>query len=176
MGGHHPIIEGLNRIKRWKKSKCSLYAWAETSIFFCLQKSVVLVLELLNSDQDFIHHSPTLRPLNLGWIMYTTWRRKWQPTPVTLLGKSHGQRSLVDYSPWDHKESDTTEWLHLCIPLAFLVLQLADGGSWDFSNKCLLISLSLSVCIYISPWFCFFGELRLTHAWFLLFLWCASGS
>ena len=111
MGGHHPIIEGLNRIKRWKKSKCSLYAWAETSIFFCLQKSVVLVLELLNSDQDFIHHSPTLRPLNLGWIMYTTWRRKWQPTPVTLLGKSHGQRSLVDYSPRGHKESDTTERL-----------------------------------------------------------------
>ena len=31
------------------------------------------------------------------------WRRKWQPTPVFLPGKSHGQRSLVGYSPWDHK-------------------------------------------------------------------------
>ena len=31
---------------------------------------------------------------------------------VLLPGKSHGQRSLVDYSPWDHKESDTTEQLH----------------------------------------------------------------
>ena len=30
-------------------------------------------------------------------------RRKWQPTPVFLLGKSHGQRSLVGYSPWSHK-------------------------------------------------------------------------
>ena len=40
------------------------------------------------------------------------WRRKWQPTPVLLPGKSHRQRSLVDYSPWDHKESDTTERLH----------------------------------------------------------------
>ena len=28
------------------------------------------------------------------------WRRKWQTTPVFLLGKSHGQRSLVGYSPW----------------------------------------------------------------------------
>ena len=28
------------------------------------------------------------------------WRRKWQPTPVPLPGKSHGQRSLVGYSPW----------------------------------------------------------------------------
>jgi len=40
------------------------------------------------------------------------WRRKWQPTPVLLPGKSHGQRSIVDYSPWGRKESDTTEWLH----------------------------------------------------------------
>ena len=33
----------------------------------------------------------------------------WQPTPVFLLGESHGQWSLVDRSPWGHKESDTTE-------------------------------------------------------------------
>ena len=37
------------------------------------------------------------------------WRRKWQPTPVFLPGKSHGLRSLVGYSPWGCKESDTTE-------------------------------------------------------------------
>ena len=36
---------------------------------------------------------------------------KWQPTPVFLPGKSHGQRSLVGYSPWGCKESDTTEQL-----------------------------------------------------------------
>ena len=41
------------------------------------------------------------------------WRRKWQPTPVFLPGESHGQRSLVGYSPWGRKESDTTERLHL---------------------------------------------------------------
>ena len=33
------------------------------------------------------------------------WRRKWQPTPVFLFGKSHGERSLVSYSPWGQKES-----------------------------------------------------------------------
>jgi len=27
------------------------------------------------------------------------WRKKWQPTPVFLPGKSHGQRSLEGYSP-----------------------------------------------------------------------------
>ena len=37
------------------------------------------------------------------------WRRKWQSTPVFLPGEAHGQRSLVGYSPWAHKESDTTE-------------------------------------------------------------------
>jgi len=41
------------------------------------------------------------------------WRRKWQSIPVLLPGKSHGQRSLVGYSPWGRKESDTTEQLHL---------------------------------------------------------------
>ena len=29
--------------------------------------------------------------------------RAWQPTPVFLPGKSHGQRSLVGYSLWGHK-------------------------------------------------------------------------
>ena len=32
------------------------------------------------------------------------WRRKWQPTSVFLPGKSHGQRRLVGYNPWGHKE------------------------------------------------------------------------
>ena len=46
------------------------------------------------------------------WVGKILWRRKWQPTPVLLPGKSHGQRSLVGYSPWGRKESDTTEQLH----------------------------------------------------------------
>ena len=33
------------------------------------------------------------------WVRKIPWRRKWQPTPVFLPGKSHGQRSLVGYSP-----------------------------------------------------------------------------
>ena len=41
-----------------------------------------------------------------------SWKRKRQPTPVFLPGKSHGHRSLVGYSPWHRKESDRPEWLH----------------------------------------------------------------
>ena len=40
-----------------------------------------------------------------------SWERKWQPTPVFLPGKPHGQRSLVGDSPWGCKESDMTEQL-----------------------------------------------------------------
>ena len=69
-------------------------------------------------------------------------RRQWQPTPVLLLGKSHGRRSLVGCSPWGRKESDTTEWLHFhfslsCTgegngnPLQFSCLENPrDRGAW----------------------------------------------
>ena len=43
------------------------------------------------------------------WVRKIPHRRKWQPTPIFFPGKSHGQRSLVGYSPWAHKELDTTE-------------------------------------------------------------------
>ena len=42
------------------------------------------------------------------WVGKILWRRKWQPTPVFLPGKSHGQRGLVGYSPWGHKVTGTT--------------------------------------------------------------------
>ena len=50
---------------------------------------------------------------------YVTSKWQWQPTPALLQptpallsGKSHGQRSLIGYSPWGRKELDTTERLH----------------------------------------------------------------
>ena len=42
------------------------------------------------------------------WVGKIPWRRKWQPTPVFLPGKSHGQRSLVTVQ-WVAKDSDTAE-------------------------------------------------------------------
>ena len=46
-----------------------------------------------------------------SWVGKTSWRRKWLSIPVFLPGEFCGQRSLVDYSPWGHKESDRTERL-----------------------------------------------------------------
>ena len=37
------------------------------------------------------------------WVVKIPWRRKWQPTPVFLPGKSHGRRSLVGYCPWGRR-------------------------------------------------------------------------
>ena len=47
-------------------------------------------------------------PANAGdrfspWVRKIPWRKKWLPTPVFLPGESHGQRSLVGYSPRGHK-------------------------------------------------------------------------
>ena len=50
-----------------------------------------------------------MRPVHFSQLLFGG---RWQPTPVSFPGKSHGQRSLVDYSPQGCKESDTTEWLH----------------------------------------------------------------
>ena len=47
------------------------------------------------------------------WVGKIPWKREWQPTLVFMPGESHGQRSLVGYNPWGHKELDRTE--HTCI-------------------------------------------------------------
>ena len=69
------------------------------------------------------------------WVGNFPWRRKWQPTPVLLPGKSHGRRSLVGYSPWGCKELDMTEQLHfislLLHPLQYSCLENSmDRGAW----------------------------------------------
>ena len=67
-------------------------------------------------------HLPSRRLRFNPCVWKIPWRRKWQPTPVFLPGKSHEQRSLAGYSPWGSKESDTIErttlgkWFKLLIP------------------------------------------------------------
>ena len=61
------------------------------------------------------------------------WRRKWQPTPVLLPGKSHGRRSLVGCSPWGRKELDMTEWLHFHFSLSCI----GEGDGNPFQCSCL---------------------------------------
>ena len=61
------------------------------------------------------------------WVGKMPWRRNWQPTPVFLPGKFQEQSSLMGYSPWGCRESDTTEGLNaLTHHLRWIVL------SWFF--------------------------------------------
>ena len=46
---------------------------------------------------------------SLSVFPFMNWRRKWQPTPVFLPGKSQGWGSLVGCRLWGHTESDMTE-------------------------------------------------------------------
>ena len=46
------------------------------------------------------------------WVRKIPWSRKWQLIPIFLPGKFHGQRSLVGYSLWGHKDMDITEHKH----------------------------------------------------------------
>ena len=69
-----------------------------------------------------------------SWVGKMPWSRKWQPTPLFLPGKSHGQRSLADCSPWRCKELDTTEQLstHRCTYLEVELLSHAEFEQLKF--------------------------------------------
>ena len=53
--------------------------------------------------------------------------KEWQPTPAFLPGESHGQRSLVGYSPWGCKASDTTE-------LVMIIYDIVHRKMWNSVN------------------------------------------
>ena len=76
------------------------------------------------------------------------WRRKWQPTPGFLPGTSHGWKSLVGYTPWGRKESDTTEWL-THNKASVVTTQPADGphGIWkvEISKQLQISSFSWKI-------------------------------
>ena len=110
------------------------------------------------------------------WVWKIPWRKKWQPTPIFLPGKSHEQRSLMSYSPWGCKESDTTEGLsihtqHLLSALSTLITLLYLSSSQQFWNRALnssnTVRRKVSVrqarwshdyrsvwpqCCWLSPW------------------------
>ena len=60
-------------------------------------------------------------------------RRQWHPTTVLLPGKSHGRRSLVDYSPWGREESDMTERIHFHFSLSCI----GEGNGNPLQCSCL---------------------------------------
>ena len=62
---------------------------------------------LSGKESDCLQERTETQVQSLG-VGKIPWRRKWQPTPIFLLGKSQGQRSLMGASPWVSKESNMT--------------------------------------------------------------------
>ena len=92
---------------------------AQEIIATTASKSHVFDIFMTNHKHQSHMHGPLLNdsvcrqswPLIVSVLLNVPWGRKWQPTPGFLPGKCHGQRSLVGYSPWGCKESNTIEQL-----------------------------------------------------------------
>ena len=63
----------------------------------------------LNGKEPSFQHRRCRRLGCSPFVGKIPWRRKWQPTPVFVLGKCHGQRNLTGYSPWGCQASDAPE-------------------------------------------------------------------
>ena len=103
------LISGLglrfqsHRKKLYFKYLYILKKVAQSTIHEGLRKGTVKLLVCQQyhhpSQGDLKEHEPLVKKIPR--------RREWLPTPVFLPGEFHGQRSLVGYSPWGHKELDT---------------------------------------------------------------------
>ena len=72
------------------------------------------------------------------WVRKMPWGRKWQPAPVFLPGKFHGQRGLAGYSPWGRKELDMTEQPSTHAHTLVLSFWPEDWGWWAQQKCCRL--------------------------------------
>ena len=123
------------------------------------------------------------------WVGKIPWRRKWQPTPGFLPGKSHGLRSLVGYCPWGRKESDTTErlpfhFLSLCCTLyphdsIILYPEVCTSGFPQLFPSCPhpppfrqppICSLYLWFCLCLVIFVCLFCFSDSIHKWNLWYM------
>ena len=88
------------------------------------------------------------------WVGKIPWRRKWQPTPVFLPGKSHGQRSLAGYSPWGCKRVRhnlaTKHQMPTCGMPVCLCANVAGIEVYDVCGICPWMLFLWNTCVYLS--------------------------
>ena len=98
---------GFSRQEYWSGEQ-SLNCWTPREVqYFVFLNEQLMVASLVAQT---VKNPPTMQETqvrSLGWE--DPLEKEMATIPVLLPGKSQGQRSLVDYSPWDHKESETTE-------------------------------------------------------------------
>ena len=92
------------------------------------------------------------------------WRKAWQSTPVSLHGEFQGQRSLVGYSPWGCKESDTAEQVTFSFSILkinfkaimqkvayYIYVRMINISNNDVQGKSLKKNIFILVNIFIYP-------------------------
>ena len=96
LGWKIPLTEESGRLQSMWLQRVG-HDW--TDLLKCILESLPWYL---SSKQFACKAGDAFRRCGFG-VRKIPWKRKWQPSPVFLPGKSHGQRSLVGYSPWTHK-------------------------------------------------------------------------
>ena len=135
-----------------KKNKCQVAnAWRTTEVFCAGSDHHVTddpsSLQWLSCKKKSVCQCESCGRCSFyPWVGKIPWRRKWQPTPVFFLGKSHGQKNLAGYSPLGCQESDTTEHARthaLSVWIGFREAQSSQQPrvSWVFIHKDLLVFL-----------------------------------
>ena len=95
--------------------------------------------------------SPCRRNRFDPWVREIPWRRQWQPTPVFLPGKSHGQRSLEGYSPWGH-ERVGHDLARSCLQTqSCSEVRRARISTYEFVCVCSVAQLCPTLCDPMSP-------------------------
>ena len=157
------IVNGLG--------KCKYYFLGQKNRFICCQLWKILEAPVAQEVKDLPAVQEMLRQEFNPYIGKIPWRRKWQPTPIFLPGKSHGQRSLAGNSPWGCKRV-WRDWAHTCderyerfrVPLLSckpVLVQMLSGPFpvilwelWDSGNQCKnVLILWLAVLAWVVNFF-----------------------
>ena len=123
------IVPGVAKSQTWLSGQSHYH---HPSWYICM----ILYIQILfhyRFLQDIEYSSLCYTVGSCLSILYIVVWRQWQPTPVLLPDKSHGQRSLVGCSPWGREESDTTERLHF----HFSLLCTGEGNGNPLQRSCL---------------------------------------
>ena len=110
------LLEGCQRTQFWGQGFWAGGPGQRLRALLAKSKTEVKVkvnLPRWHSDKESACQCRRCRRSGFGPWVRKTLNRKWQPIMVFLPGKSCGQRSSVGYSPWGHRELDTTEHMHI---------------------------------------------------------------
>ena len=113
------------------------------------------------------------------------WRGERLFSPIFLPGEFQGQRGLAGHSPWDHKESDMTEWLPLSFYFQRLVMLIIFSSAYWPLKRCLFTSsiqflielfyILTEIFVFVFSYLCILGRLILSLLFhlqtFSVFMW-----